>query len=307
MDKPTLLLVDDEPRILRSLAMIFRQDYRILTAENGLDALNLFQNESIDVVLSDQRMPKMTGSELLREVRKRSPHTMRLLLTGYSDLRAIINSINDGEVFRFINKPWDKQKLVETVEKAASLALASKQISSKPDHGIQSKIPNFMVLDKDEATHEMIKGIIGNQAKVFHHYDLSDAIDTLTREQIAILIADIKLENDDISHAINLLKQENPELITIVMTEYTDTNQLVDLINYGQIYRFLPKPARKGILIQSIKSGLKNYRTRVHQPALIKRTETESFNEQQKSKISMKLMEKIRMLRKRFREEHVSV
>lgn len=100
-----VLFVDDEERIVKLLHMIFRQKYEVLTASDGQKALELVKNQKIDVVVSDQRMPRMQGHELLAEVKKVSPHTVRVLLTGYTDLVSIIGAINEGEVYRFLNKP----------------------------------------------------------------------------------------------------------------------------------------------------------------------------------------------------------
>ena len=75
------------------------------------------------VIISDQRMPVMPGVELLRQAREISPHSVRILLTGYSDLASIVGSINDGEVYRFISKPWDNQDLQTTVAEAVTIAL----------------------------------------------------------------------------------------------------------------------------------------------------------------------------------------
>src|SRR6218665_3121556 len=109
--KSRLLFVDDEERIVNLLRMMFRADYEVHTATSGAAALEIIAAHPIDVIVSDQRMPGMLGIELLNEVRLRSPATMRILLTGYSDLSAIVGSVNDGEVFRFINKPWDKAEI----------------------------------------------------------------------------------------------------------------------------------------------------------------------------------------------------
>jgi DNA-binding NtrC family response regulator len=103
MDK--ILFVDDQPQILQSLRLLFH-DYDVLTAENATDALlQLNAHPDVAVVVSDQRMPGMQGIELLREVKCHYPHIIRILLTGYADLDAVVSSVNQGEVFRFIPKP----------------------------------------------------------------------------------------------------------------------------------------------------------------------------------------------------------
>ena len=86
----------------------------MFTAENGALALEFVKRFGIHVVVSDQRMPSMTGVELLRQVKELSPNSVRMLLTGYSDLAAIVGSINEGEVFRFVKKPWDNAEMQKT-------------------------------------------------------------------------------------------------------------------------------------------------------------------------------------------------
>lgn len=109
----TLLFVDDEPSILSALRRLFRpQGYRVLTAESGAAALELLAAENVDLIVSDMRMPVMDGAQLLREVRQRWPDVVRVLLTGYADIGSTIAAINEGEIHRYISKPWDDQELL---------------------------------------------------------------------------------------------------------------------------------------------------------------------------------------------------
>ncbi len=115
---PTLLVVDDEPEVLRSLYDLFRREYQVITFERGSDALASLEAIDPPVVMSDQRMPGLTGVEFLREVKKRRPEAVRLLFTGYADLQAVIEAINQGHVFRYIAKPWDPRELSILVRQA---------------------------------------------------------------------------------------------------------------------------------------------------------------------------------------------
>ncbi len=118
-----ILFLDDELRVLHSLRSLFRRLYRVYIATDGDEALELIKTHNFHVVVSDQRMPNMSGVEFLKQVKAISPVSMRLLLTGYSDLTAIVDSINEGEVFRFINKPWDNDKIREVVALAVDASL----------------------------------------------------------------------------------------------------------------------------------------------------------------------------------------
>jgi response regulator RpfG family c-di-GMP phosphodiesterase len=116
---PTILCVDDEPNILSSLRRLFRtKGYQVLVAESGKAGLALLETESVDLVISDMRMPEMDGAKFLEQVRVRWPDTVRLLLTGYSDISSIIDAINRGEIYRYITKPWDDNDIVLIVRHA---------------------------------------------------------------------------------------------------------------------------------------------------------------------------------------------
>ena len=109
---PTLLLVDDEESILSSLKRVFRRDgYRVLTATGGLQALEILAQNAVDVIISDQRMPHMTGVELLRQVKSLYPETVRISLSGYTELHSITEAINEGAIYKFLTKPWDDDHL----------------------------------------------------------------------------------------------------------------------------------------------------------------------------------------------------
>ncbi len=122
-ERPRLLFVDDEQRVLNSMRIMFRREYDLYLADRGADALKIIRDNDIDVIVADHRMPQMTGVEVLTQVRAQSPRTVRILLTGYADLDAVEGSINDGEVFRFLTKPCPPAQLKETVSLAAKLAL----------------------------------------------------------------------------------------------------------------------------------------------------------------------------------------
>lgn len=118
-DQRTLLLVDDEPRISAALARMLRPDgYRILIAGGGAEALEMLAINTVQVIISDQRMPEMSGTELLDTVRQMYPNTIRMILSGYTDLDVVTDSVNRGAVFKFLTKPWDDDRLREHVRDA---------------------------------------------------------------------------------------------------------------------------------------------------------------------------------------------
>lgn len=115
-----LLCVDDERNVLRALERIFMdEDYDILTAASGEEGLALFAaNPDIQVVISDYRMPGMNGVEFLRQVCEKYPDTVRIVLSGYADTSAVVAAINEGQIYKFVSKPWSDEELRQTVAKA---------------------------------------------------------------------------------------------------------------------------------------------------------------------------------------------
>jgi CheY-like chemotaxis protein len=117
--RPRILVVDDEEAILETMTFTFEDDYEVFTSTDARRALDILGHEApIAAVLTDQRMPNMSGVEFLTEVCKRHPSTVRMILTGFSDMEAIIQAINDGHVYAYITKPWEPDQLKQLMKRA---------------------------------------------------------------------------------------------------------------------------------------------------------------------------------------------
>ncbi len=116
MTKKTVLLVDDDKHILRSLRRVLRkEDYELLTAESGQEGLAILEKHHAQVVMTDQRMPEMTGVEFLQKVKELYPATVKVVISGFAEISHIVESINQGEIYRFIGKPWNDDELRATL------------------------------------------------------------------------------------------------------------------------------------------------------------------------------------------------
>ncbi len=122
MTKPKhcLLIVDDEPDVCDSVHDLLRREFRVLKAHSALEGCRIMQEEEVHMVMSDQRMPQITGVELLTSVKTRYPQAVRMLYTGYADLDSIIAAINHGHIYQFIKKPWQPEELLDAVRQAAA-------------------------------------------------------------------------------------------------------------------------------------------------------------------------------------------
>ncbi|MCI4624851.1 MAG: response regulator [Candidatus Magnetoovum sp. WYHC-5] len=114
--KPIILCIDDEQDVLDSLYDTFMNRYEVKTATNGQEAMRIFDESDISIVITDQRMPDMEGTKILKQINEKKPTCKKILLTGYSDISAAIDAINTGSIDRYFNKPWDNEELLMVVE-----------------------------------------------------------------------------------------------------------------------------------------------------------------------------------------------
>lgn len=293
--EPKILFVDDERRVLTSMRAMFRRKYNVFVANSGKEALEILDREPIDVVVSDQRMPEMTGVQVLSAVKERFPRAMRVLLTGYADLQAIEDSINHSEVFRYLMKPCEPKLLKETIElaivaardgaapttvaAAVSEAVADDAADSntKPvdatatgfvleavpeaprtpnvnatsgvaarAHAPVCNVTDVLVLSRDRELINAIGKSAGETGRVHVAGDTDQALEVLSNHPIGVLVTDEAVDENAVSGLTTTLKQHVPELVTIVASERSDAHALIDLINHGQVFRFLLKPVQVG-------------------------------------------------------------
>ncbi|HSW12190.1 MAG TPA: response regulator [Solimonas sp.] len=286
--KARVLFVDDEPRILTTMRMLFRSRYEVFFADSGQAALELLKTQIVDVIVSDQRMPGMTGIEMLRAAKELNPNAMRILLTGYSDLNAIIGSINEGEVFRFVNKPWANDDLSKTVARAVSAAKASAEAAAviaaadptavpldatQPIHGPGAAV---LVMDDDPKVPSQIQQILGPGFRVYGATTMDEAVHHLEANRIGVVISDTRVQDNPVVSLISTLKQHHPELVSVILTDRADAGSAIELINQGQIYRFITKPLHDSQCKIAVNSAVKQHQRLAASPVLHQRYEVET-------------------------------
>lgn len=275
-----VLCVDDEPSIVRSLQWLLQKQFQVFTATSGAEALELVKQHDFDVVISDQRMPMMSGAEFLREVRRLSPRTMRILLTGYSDMQSIVSSVNDGEVFRFINKPWNISELPKVVGQAIEIARTQTADDVSTEIGEDSPLvangERILVIDDDPEMGRAVKEIVGDSAKVSFTRNLADAVSILNSEPVSVIVSDTRVGSIDATRLVRLMKSKHPEIVTVMLTGESDADTITALINQGQIYRFVAKPIRSGYLKLVLNSALRKHTALAGAPSLAMRHAVET-------------------------------
>jgi response regulator RpfG family c-di-GMP phosphodiesterase len=139
IEKIKVLYVDDEENNLFSFKAAFRLKYQIFTAISGKDAIEILnENPDVHVILTDQRMPEMTGVDFLQSILPIHPDPVRILLTGYADLQASIDAVNKGKIFHYLSKPWNEEEVDMTIQKALEVYLRNKNEREMKDKLIQT-------------------------------------------------------------------------------------------------------------------------------------------------------------------------
>ena len=172
---PTILIVDDEQHILNSINRTLRHDYNVILSLDGKSALQVLREQKVSAILADQRMPGLTGSEFFREAIKIQPDTTRVLLTGYADIEAVIQAINGGQIFYYIEKPWEPDDLKLIITRAVEryqLIKKNKELLHELEIVNQQLSNENLVLKRDVEQKYNFSNIIGESKAMRDVYDL---------------------------------------------------------------------------------------------------------------------------------------
>jgi serine/threonine-protein kinase len=295
----SLLFVDDEVRILTALQALFRGRYRVQVCDDPRKAVEMIKSTQFHVLVSDQRMPGMLGVDLLRQAREISPRTVRILLTGYSDLASIVGSINDGEVWRFINKPWDAQDIQNTIAEAVALATEAPDVPAwqmPPPPRFDEAV---LALDPADELAPLLLSSFGEQHWVARARDVEEAVQVMREREVAVLVADLDTDHARVKTLLHLVKREFPQILSLGITAAVDAEVLIELINQTQVYRFLNKPVSARQLEEHVRAALNRYRTYQATPALA-RVAQQVQAPKEPAPAAGGLLERLKSIRSRF-------
>jgi adenylate cyclase len=187
--KPTILYLDDEENNLQSFIATFRRYYTIFAETSIQKAIDVLKNNEINLIITDQRMPEMSGVEFLKLIKKDFPDPVRMILTGYSDVNAIISSINDGSVLSYISKPWNEKELKELIDIAIRIQQNEKhnnELKNNLEEAINKQKTTINLLQKyapEETVNHILEKINNN-----------DALDikNIKKSEVTVLFSDIR-------------------------------------------------------------------------------------------------------------------
>jgi response regulator RpfG family c-di-GMP phosphodiesterase len=287
------LFVDDEPMILEGLSQLFDMTYDVYTACSGQEAIDYArQTPDLAIVVSDQRMPGLKGIDVLRAIKEISPDTIRILLTGFADADAILDSVNVGEVFRYVRKPWNPDELTALLSLAAATYLDRKKIKAKAqpkipepapslsalpslqnlalpelqkqqtieenfldrlakfsEHSVErafhseSGKPKILVVDDEQGVLTALSQLLSDSYEVFTARSADEAMELLRKDSfMTLLLTDQRMPKKTGTDFLIESREMAPLVPKILITAYTDVEDIIRLINEGQIYRYIQKP-----------------------------------------------------------------
>lgn len=281
--KINILCVDDEQLILNALTALLRLRYNVITTTNAREAVEILKSTDISVVISDQRMPEMLGTDFLKIAKKVSPHTTRILLTGFSDLGAIISTVNDSEVYRFLTKPWSNAEVLSIVRDAVEVSKVLKETNAT----IEPKKDLFdtTLLNAEVGQHWGDSYIIYKSTVSSSEFDIAtetpDSVKVLTARtnaEVLKLLTDypVKLivtyspfSNEDDIELLKYLKRELPELLSIGLVRHADYEDIITLINEAKLYRYVVMPSKPGQVAHFINSAINMFHRFSQTPTLL--------------------------------------
>ncbi len=177
--KTKILIVDDDRLVLKALARSLGSEYDVLLSRDGASALMLLQEQTVAVIVSDQRMPEMTGVELLKQARRIQPRAKRILITGYSDREATIAAINEGQIFHYIQKPWEPEELKQVIRQAverAELERENERLKQALAAANQRLAEENRLLHSEIKTHYRFDQIIGQSQPMQEVFRLMEKV-----------------------------------------------------------------------------------------------------------------------------------
>ena len=249
-----ILYVDDEPSNLLLFERYFEDGYAIHTARSGAEALEILDREPIELILTDQRMPGMTGVELLSKVAETRPDVARMIVTAHSDVRVVIDAINSGRVDQYISKPWEPDELQVILDRGLesfalrrrNRELVAQLETAHPERVAAAEAPLdeavVLYVDDEPQNLEVFARAFGKDFTIVTALSGKEALELLGEREIHLIVADQRMPEMTGVELFEIVVRERPETVRIVLTAYLDIEAAVRAINSGGVYRYILKP-----------------------------------------------------------------
>jgi serine/threonine-protein kinase len=256
--KTRVLFVDDEERILNALRILFRDDYDVGHGDERRGGDRGAQGEpdadrgERPAHAGNGGSGSAAGGEEGFAAHGAHP------LTGYSDLAALVGSINEGEVFRFVKKPWDNDEIRAVLKEAAAVAA---KVAPPPAEKLQAKkvAASILVIDTDNSLAKGLQRMLGSEVTVHEAVSAAEAAKVLQGSDVAAVVGDLRAGSTGLVSLFKLLKAKRPDTLSIMLSDQPDSEVVADCINQAHVHRFLAKPVNARELQQHVTDALQRY------------------------------------------------
>lgn len=240
-----LLTITANPRVQRALDLVWRE-HEVIACSDAAAAVALATSRDVDAVLCDQRVPPALGIDLLVELRQAQPRALRLLLTDRPDARLMLEAVNDAEVFRIVDQPWDIEMLREAARAAARAArmappfggsVLPEDDAERIRHGIA-----VVVIESDGGVQQRLRDMLQPYYKMHFAGALDRALQFMEQHETGALLCSTSAGRGDLIAALKVLKQAHPHIATIALDALGDMDRVIDLVNDAQVFRLMRWP-----------------------------------------------------------------
>jgi serine/threonine-protein kinase len=257
-----VLTVTANARVQRALDVVWRE-HEVIACADGAAAVALAGARDVDAVLCDQKIGAVHGIELLVEVRQAHPRALRMLLTDRPDARLLLDAVNEAEVFRIVDQPWDLGALGATAIAAARAArLAPPLIGTPPSDEDGERIRRqiaVVVIDSDAVSQQRLRDLLQPHYKMHFANTLERALQFMEQHETGVLLCSTAASRGELVPALKALKQAHPHLTTIIMDPVADFDRVIEMVNEAQVFRLLKRPFNPALCRPYVDAALARY------------------------------------------------
>jgi response regulator RpfG family c-di-GMP phosphodiesterase len=298
--KHTLLVVDDEADVCDSVHDLLRRQFRVLKAKSAAEGLKLMEQHEVHIIMTDQRMPLVSGVEMLTKIRTGHPRAVRMLFTGFADLESIIAAINEGHIYQFLKKPWqpdeleaavrqaamEYDRLVEKAEKMQGLqaeierlwqrvaSLESEAVRRPSAESIPAK-HTLLVVDDEPNVCDSVCDLLRKDFRVLKAKSAEEGYKILEAEEVHIIMTDQRMPQVSGVEMLSKVRAGHPQAVRMLFTGYAELESIITAINQGHIYKFLKKPWQTEELQEAVREAAKEYDRLLEQAEQMRRLHDE--------------------------------
>jgi len=300
--KHTLLVVDDEPDVCDSVHDLLRREFTVLKAKSAAEGYKLMETNEVHIIMTDQRMPHVTGVELLTKIRQGHPRAVRMLFTGFADLESIIAAINQGHIFQFLKKPWQPEELESAVRAAAQeydrlveqgeqvrrlqeeierlwkrVATLETEVVRRPPTPSASAGPKhtLLVVDDEPNVCDSVHDLLRNEFKVLKAKSAAEGYKLMESNEVHIIMTDQRMPKATGVEMLSKVRAGHPQAVRMLFTGYADLESVIAAINQGHIFQFLKKPWQPEELEAAVRAAAQEYDRLLEQAEEMRRLQDE--------------------------------